>query len=128
LKMSSIEPKYESLASPSGPLSSVNRIAPPLQSPSYERALERSNSYSQHPAAPLPALREVARNGKRSFDSVFSSSASTQPLFNGMRPSSPHHNQGFLDDEDDQIAMEAMKMSYRRADGTSLSRELPTLE
>jgi hypothetical protein len=32
------------------------------------------------------------------------------------------------DDEDDELAMEAMKMSYRRADGTSLSRDLPTLE
>jgi hypothetical protein len=129
LKMpSSIEPKYESLASPSGPLSSVNRIAPPLHSPSYERAPERSGSYSHHPTAPLPALSEVARKGKRSFDAVFSSSASTQPLYNGMRPSSSHHNQGLLDDDDDQMAMEAMKMSYRRADGTSLSRELPTLE
>jgi hypothetical protein len=124
----SIEPKYESLASPSGPLSSVNRIAPPLHSPGYERAPSRSNSYSQHPAAPLPALSEVARNGKRAFDSAFSSSASSKPLYNGMRPSSSHHNQGFLDDDEDQIAIEAMKMSYRRADGTSLSRELPTLE
>jgi hypothetical protein len=126
--MPSIEPKFENLSSPSGPLSSVSRIAPPLHSPGYERAPERSNSYSQHPAAPLPSIAEAARNGKRSFDAVFSSAASNQPLYNGMRPSSSHHNQGMYDDEDDQLAMEAMKMSYRRADGTSLSRDLPTLE
>jgi hypothetical protein len=105
----------------------VSRIAPPLHSPSYERAPERSNSYNQHVAqAPLPTLAEATRNGKRSFDAVFSSAsaAASQPLFNGMRPSSSHDNT--RDDEDD-MDMEQMKMNYKRADGTNYVRELPAL-
>jgi len=120
--------KFEGLSSPAGPLSSVNRIAPPLHSPGFERAPERSSSYSQHPAPPLPTISEATRNGKRSFDAVFSSSATNQPLYNGMRPSSSHNNQDMLDDEEDPFSVEALKMSYRRADGTSLSRDLPVLE
>jgi hypothetical protein len=117
---------YDSLTSPPGPLS-VSRIPPPLHSPSYERAPERSNSYSQHVGqAPLPTLAEATRNGKRSFDAVFSSAsaAATQPLFNGMRPSSSHDHT--RDDEED-IDMDQMKMNYKRADGTNYVRELPTL-
>ncbi|PMD38885.1 hypothetical protein L207DRAFT_584285 [Hyaloscypha variabilis F] len=115
---------HDSLTSPPGPLSSVNRIAPPLRSPNYERAPERSNSYSHVPTA-LPPLGEPTRNGKRSFDDVFSaaSAASTQPLYNGMRPSSSH-NQA-QDDEEDTVDL---RMNYKRADGSNYVRELPALE
>lgn len=117
--------EYESLTSPPGPLSSVNRIAPPLHSPNYERAPERSSSFSQPTTQPLPPLAEATRNGKRSFDAVFSaaSAAATQPLYNGMRPSSSHNQ---AQDDDDELG--DVKMSYKRADGTDYTRELPTLD
>jgi hypothetical protein len=130
--MSSIEAKYDHHTSPPGPLSSVSRIAPPLPSPSYERSQERSGSYTQYPA-PLQASTPVEkvereRNGKRTFDAVFNSASTNQPLYNGMRPSSSHHNQGMFDDDDDSMSLEQLKMQYKRADGSSYSRELPTLE
>jgi hypothetical protein len=131
LKMPSIEKNYDHNTSPPGPLSSVSRIAPPLPSPSYERSQERSGSYSQYPA-PLQASTPVdrverERNGKRTFDAVFNSASTNQPLYNGMRPSSSHHNQSMIDD-DDSMSLEQLKMQYKRADGSSYSRELPTLE
>ncbi len=118
--------EYDSVTSPPGPLSSVNRIAPPLRSPNYERAPERSGSYSQHVVQPLPPLAEATRNGKRSFDAVFSaaSAASTQPLYNGMRPSSSH-NQPQDDEEDNEVEI---KMDYKRADGSNCVRPLPALD
>ena len=131
LKMPSIEKNYDHNTSPPGPLSSVSRIAPPLPSPSYERSQERSGSYSQY-SAPLQASTPVdrverERNGKRTFDAVFNSASTNQPLYNGMRPSSSHHNQSMIDD-DDSMSLEQLKMQYKRADGSSYSRELPTLE
>jgi hypothetical protein len=48
-----------------------------------------------------------------------------------MRPTSSHHNPSSgvsYDDDDDTISMEALRMQYKRADGTSYSRELPTLD
>jgi len=103
----------------------VNRIAPPLHSPHYERAPERSSSFSQPVTKPLPPLAEATRNNKRSFDAVFStvSAAATQPLYNGMRPSSSHNQ---AQDDDDELG--DVKMSYKRADGTDYTRELPTLD
>jgi hypothetical protein len=81
-------------------------------------------------ATPLPAPADVPRNGKRSFDTVFSSSSSNQPLYNGMRPTSSHHNApaSNFDDDDDTMSLEQLKMQYKRADGTNYSRELPILE
>ncbi|KUJ09179.1 uncharacterized protein LY89DRAFT_676539 [Mollisia scopiformis] len=125
LKLHSIEPKFDA-TSPPAPLSAVKTIAPPLPSPIFPRAQE-APLYSQY-SAPLPAAepaRDIARNGKRPFDSVFSSAASTKPLHNGMRPSSSHGPSVEEDDEDDVPA--DLKMMYKRADGTSYSRPLPHL-
>jgi Velvet factor len=127
LKMPPLEPKYESLSSPLGPLSTGPRSAPPLPNPGYQ---DRQNNYSHYTAvAPAPSVPEPTRTGKRSFDSVFSTSYN-QPLHNGMRPTSSHHNQssGVSYDDDDTVSMEALRMQYKRADGTSYSRELPTLD
>jgi len=129
IKMPPLERKYESLSSPAGPLSSAARMAPALPSPSYQ---ERPPTYGQYPApTPPPAVPELARSGKRPFDTVFSSASFTQPLHNGMRPSSSHQAQGSTatpDDDDDSVSIEALRMQYKRADGTSYSRELPALE
>lgn len=129
LRMPPIEPKYESLSSAAGSLSSAPRIAPPLPSPSFP---ERPPTYCQYSTpAPPPAVPELARSGKRPFDSVFSSASFTQPLHNGMRPTSSHQPQGSAatpDDDDDSVPIEALRMQYKRADGTSYSRELPALE
>jgi hypothetical protein len=45
-----------------------------------------------------------------------------------MRPSSSHHKQGAADDDDESMSLEQLKMQYKRADGSSYSRELPVLE
>ncbi|KAF8857558.1 hypothetical protein BDZ45DRAFT_744223 [Acephala macrosclerotiorum] len=126
-----IEPKFEAASSPTAPLSAIKTNAQPLPSPSYPRtqAQEGPGSYSQY-SAPLPAIdpvREPARNGKRPFDAVFNSVDSTKPLHNGMRPSSPHDAN--VDDEDDEDDLEAQRllMSYKRADGSATSRQLPCL-
>jgi hypothetical protein len=130
IKMPPLEPKYESLSPPAGPLSSAARMAPALPSPSYP---ERPPTYGQYSApAPTPTVPELARSGKRSFDTVFSSASLSQPLHNGMRPTSSHQAQGLTttpdDDDDDSVSIEVLKMQYKRADGTSYSRELPALE
>lgn len=130
LKMPAIEPKFENQSSPVGPLSTQSRLpaAHPLPSPSYQ---DRSSSYSKYPgSASTPLPSEMTRNGKRPFDSVFSSGSAHQSLHNGMRPTSSHLNQSSatFDDDDDADNLEALRMQYRRADGSSYSRELPTLE
>ena len=129
LKMAPMERKYENPPLRPEPLKPVNRIAPPLPGPAYERPQDRSRAYGQYSAPPQPAV-EPSRPVKRTFESVFSSaSASTnQPLFNGQRPGSSHNNQPMFDDDDDSISLEQLKMSYKRADGSSYSRELPVLE
>lgn len=74
------------------------------------------------PAPPEP----IRAGGKRPFDSVFRSSASTQPLYNGMRPVA-HIDAAYDEDDDDpeySIA-ELQKMSYKRADGNVTSRDIP---
>lgn len=129
IKMPPLEPKYESMSSPAGPLPSAGRMAPSLPSPSYQ---ERPATYGQYSgSAPAPAVPELARSSKRPFDKVFSSAPYTQPLHNGMRPTSSHQQQGSttnMEDDDDSVSIEALRMQYKRADGTSYSRELPALE
>jgi len=126
LKMS-LEPRYSSISSPSGPLP-ANRMAPPLPSP-YEA--NRPGSYSSYGSSSIPALSDAPRSGKRPYDSVFSSSAFNQPLHNGQRPQSSHHNAptpgSLYDDDDDGPSMEELRMQYKRADGSSHARALPNL-
>lgn len=117
------------IASPPAPLSAVKTVAPPLPSPGYPRAQDGPSSYGQYPA-PLAAAepaREPVRNGKRPFDSVFNSIATTKPLHNGMRPSSSHGPNVDEDDDDDLLEQAKLKMMYKRADGSCYSRQLPPL-
>ncbi|KAI9742469.1 MAG: velvet protein [Claussenomyces sp. TS43310] len=129
LKMPAMEPKYESKSSPVVPLSAPSRMVVPhqLPSPGYQ---DRSTGYGNFTgSAPTPAVSELTRNAKRPFDSVFNSSSLHQPLHNGMRPTSSHHAQSAaFDDDDEADNLEALRMQYKRADGSSYSRELPTLE
>jgi hypothetical protein len=127
LRMPPMEPKFESLSSPAGSLSAT-RMAPPLPSPSYD-SQGRAGSYS-HYSTPTSAVSENMRSGgKRSYDSVFpGSSAASQPLYNGMRPSDIQTSNGFDDDADDGPTMEELKMQYKRADGSCQARPLPSLE
>lgn len=114
LKSITIEPKYDSL-------SSINRIAPPLPGPAFDPTRERSGSYTQFSA---PAPLEQARNGKRTFETVFGASVN-QPLHNGMRPTSPHGTLG-MNDEADEPEISAV-LKYKRADGAINSRTQPPL-
>lgn len=130
LKLHGLEPKFDS-TSPPAPLSAVKTIAPPLPSPGFARGQEGPNPYSQY-SAPLAAadpVRDNARNGKRSFDTVFPSSsvATTKPLHSGMRPSSSHDTNVDEDDDDDFMETARLKMLYKRADGSHYSRQLPPL-
>jgi len=123
-----MEPKFDA-TSPPAPLSVVKTIAPPLPSPSFSRTQEGPGAYSQYPA-PLAAAdpaRDPARNGKRPFDSVFSSVPTTKPLHNGMRPSSSHGPNVDEEDEDDFLESTKVQMSYKRADGSCYHRQLPPL-
>lgn len=114
------------------PLPSVRSIAPALHSPTYERREERG-FFPQQSVQLVPALipeqprdQEPARLGKRSYDASFRSAASHEPLYNGMRPSSPQDDDAY-DDDDEAALVEQMNMSYKRADGTNYSRALPPL-
>tara|TARA_R110002060_G_scaffold11273_9_gene16467 strand:- start:442 stop:651 length:210 start_codon:yes stop_codon:yes gene_type:complete len=65
------------------------------------------------------------RNGnKRPYGSVFSSSATEEPLHNGMRPGSSHGDKPVIDEDDEDVDFPA-DMTYRRADGSDFSRFLP---
>lgn len=131
LKMPALEPKYENISSPAGPLQRPSHLAPPLPSPSYHDRPKSFNHYPKPDPGPAPIVPELGRTGKRTFDSVFSASSLTQPLHNGMRPSSSHYSQDpntAIEEDEDSISMEALRMQYRRADGSSYSRELPLLE
>lgn len=133
IKMFPLEPRYENSASPSAPLS-ASRMAPPLPSP-FEAHSARSNSYNTYPTTLQTPSSDAPRSAKRTFDSVFSSSSLSQPLHNGNRPSSAHHNgpspSGSFDDDDDDDddgpSIEELKMQYKRADGSSHARALPNL-
>ena len=120
-------------SSPHVTIPSVRTLAPALQpalhSPTWERKEERPSLYSQRsgPLVPAPPP-EAPRNGKRTFDSTFGSASSLKPLVNGMRPSSPHNDGLYDDDDNDADFYEQMKMSYKRADGSSYSRALPCLD
>lgn len=114
---------YDSQTTSPGLLSSIPKIAPDLPSPGFDRYQDRS--YGHH-AAPLPLPSEALRNGKRSYDSVFTSSAARQsePLYNHARPSSSHNSQNF-DEDDDLVSLSEMRMQYKRADGARVTRDLP---
>lgn len=99
------------------PLAPVHTIAT-YPSESYDRAQDRPGTYGYTPVEP-------PRSAKRTFDNVFKSSAG-QSLFNGQRPTSSHADDDANDDEDEMNF--AKQMVYKRADGASHSRKLPTLE
>ncbi|CAL3966965.1 unnamed protein product [Diplocarpon coronariae] len=119
-------PKHDLGLSPPGPLSARSQYSPPLATPTVE---PRPVAYSQYPPPPplAPAPLSVApppasprRVGeKRPYDAVFNASPTTQPLHNGMRPSSPD----FDADEDNEEEF-AAKMEYKRADGSQNNRFL----
>jgi hypothetical protein len=124
-----IASKYDS--SPPGPLPPARHlasIAPAVHSPTWERREDRPSLYAQQsaPLVPAPTL-EAPRNGKRTYESTFGSAANSQPLVNGMRPSSPHDDPNYEDDDDNAI-FEEMKMNYKRADGSHYSRALPSID
>lgn len=112
-----VEPKRESLTSPAPSLSANNHASSSLASPGYQ---DRPYSSFTAPAASEP------RGSKRSFVETFPSSTYTQPLHNGMRPTSSHGNSRGFDDTEE-VGIDAFTMQYRRADGSSHNRELPSL-
>lgn len=94
---------------------------PPIAGPSY------------YDTAQLEAPRPVPQipGGKRSYGSVFNTTHMDQPLRGGARPNLSQAETAYatvtMDDEedDDCFDMDALKMHYRRADGTEISRRIP---
>jgi len=123
--------KYERPA-PTAQLPPVRSIAPALTA--YERRDERPPHYPQYHAPlaaalvaePAPEL-EPARNGKRTFDTTFGSASYKEPLYNGMRPTTPHDDAD-EDDEEAEAALMKQMMSYKRADGARQTRALPRID
>jgi len=117
-----------------GPLAPISFA--PLRSPTNERSERPAPGPYQYsgptlapaPAPLTPALpAEPMRNGgKRTYDSVFNSSASTRPLHNGMRPGSSHGEKPMVDEDDDEVDPN-VDMTYKRADGRDQQRTLPSI-
>ncbi|KAK0127775.1 velvet protein [Cadophora gregata f. sp. sojae] len=108
----------------------------PIRSPTYERnerPIPAPLQYAGTPLAPAPAPltpatpTEPMRNGiKRPYGSVFSSSATEEPLHNGMRPGSSQGDKTKIDEDEDDIELIG-GMVYKRADGTDNQRHLPQM-
>ncbi|KAI9845632.1 MAG: velvet protein [Sclerophora amabilis] len=128
-----LEPKFESLSSPTGPMNNSSRPGPPYPSPALESGHQRNSSYHQYstPPATQPTAPEPGRSVKRAYDTVFDSSRYEQSYRNGMRPAESDHANDYtrIDLEDDEYdnayTIQAPKMLYKRADGTEISRRLP---
>jgi hypothetical protein len=126
--------QHETIHSPVAPYPPFNRGAPPMASPLHERAPERASfSYSLYnePAPSLQPLQSSLRpsepqrtRGKRAHGDAFNSN-DIEPLFNGMRPSSSNGRGNDDVSEEDSIVI---PLSYKRADGSEQSRELPTAQ
>ncbi|CZT09395.1 uncharacterized protein RCO7_07394 [Rhynchosporium graminicola] len=121
--------KRESLIA-SSPLAPIN-VAPLLHGPTNERSDRPYHQYAGPQLAPAPLTpslpEERMRNGrKRTHDSVFVSSSTSQPLYNGMRPGSSHGDKPVVDEEDE--ADENIDMVYKRANGVNYQRILPQLK
>ena len=135
LKMSMplpLEPKFDGVGSPAGPTpNSWATPAPPLPSPGYEAPQHRTGTYPMYPAPQAP-LSENGRSAKRPYGSVFNTVQHEQSYRNGMRPnegqvgSEPCQATYDEDDLDSAYELHQMKMQYKRADGTEISRRLPT--
>lgn len=124
-----IEPKYEDAVT-SSTLSSA-RPPPVHSSVSYDSGLSKAPQYGQY-SAPPSAIADPVRSGKRAFSSAFEASHLDQPLTNGMRPSEATYGADapqteFDEDSYDTMDIEAMKMQYKRADGTEILRRLPVV-
>ncbi|KZF20752.1 hypothetical protein L228DRAFT_240511 [Xylona heveae TC161] len=94
----------------------------------YESA--KSRAYSQYPTPHSASTIDSARSSKRPFGSVFSSAHLEKPLQDGMRPNTAHHGQDMVqadydEEEFDMYDMQALRMRYKRADGTEISRRAP---
>jgi hypothetical protein len=96
----------------------------PLKAASYD-------DYTTHTHA--HAATAAPRNGKRQYGTVFNAAQHEQSFRNGMRPSEDQVGleapQPAYEEEEVDSAQEIqqMKMQYKRADGTEISRRLPAV-
>jgi hypothetical protein len=121
-----MEPKYESAMSPAAPPSRHHS----LPSPGMETAPTRPSTQGQYSNS---VSNDASRTSKRVFGSVFESSHYDQPLTDGSRPSDAHYGADLLqpayeeDDYDTAHDMARLKLQYKRADGTEISRRLTVI-
>ena len=83
-----------------------------------------------HHTAPSAVPSDGVRSGKRPYGSVFNASQYDQSLRHGMRPrepdgAEPSKNDLEVEEDEDFSELQRLRMQYKRADGTEISRRLP---
>lgn len=125
-----MEPRYDTSVSSAAP-ASVSRSGAPLPSPGLDGNPYKTEMYGQYPVPPSGAAEPI-RSAKRPYATVFNAAPYEQSLRHGMRPAEPDGSEPPKaeceeEDEDDDFGeFQRMRMQYKRADGTEISRRLPT--
>ncbi|KAI9815781.1 MAG: velvet protein [Pycnora praestabilis] len=130
--LKTLQPPLVRKIDPVPPTSMPGPLSAPLQSPVYDGTQMKANAFNPYPT-PQSAAPESSRSTKRAFGSVFNTASFDQPLVNGMRPSTTSHGQeraaGTIEHDEDEFDagfdIASMKMRYKRADGTEMSRKIP---
>ncbi len=137
-------PSQPTIPTASGPTMNGNKALPTLNTMEILQAkfepstpsnaacnLPTYPGYQEGIKAPPPPSRYVTQSTgiapKRSYGSVFDTQPIDQPLRGGARPSdiSPKDLSASDDNSDDDLELEQVRMQYRRADGTQISRRWP---
>lgn len=107
-------------------------------SPSVSMSGDRASAYASYATADVPPpsqyITSAPAASKRAYGSVFNTQHIDQPLRLGARPSLASGavqdlmmaSAGEDGSDEEIIDMESLKMQYRRADGTQISRRWPT--
>jgi hypothetical protein len=125
-----MEPRYDTSASSAAP-AAVSRSGAPLPSPGLDGNPYKAEMYGQYPAPPSGAPEPI-RSAKRPYATVFNAAPYEQSLRHGMRPAEPDGSEPLKaeceeeDEDEDYGEFQRMRMQYKRADGTEISRRLPT--
>lgn len=126
-----LEPRYDISASSAAPASG-SRSGAPLPSPGLDGNPYKAEIYGQY-TVPPSAAPEPIRPAKRPYNTVFNAAPYEQSLRHGMRPGKPDGSEPLkaeceeVDEDDDYGEIQQrMRMQYKRADGTEISRRLPT--
>lgn len=97
--------------------------------------MDRPAAYNGYADVSIPHPPQYVAPGptstKRAYGTVFPTQHIDQPLRAGARPPTANGVQDVMmsaayEESDEDVDMESLKMQYRRADGTQVSRRWPT--